>query len=67
LPGLGARLFDGVDHRLRVRWSRHDIGLFVDSIANRRTISAKLLEERDHLGGLLLAQYRQLQIQLLAA
>jgi hypothetical protein len=47
-------LFDRVDHRLR-------------PIVEVWAVVAKLLEQRDHFGDLLLAQDRQFQIEQLAA
>jgi hypothetical protein len=61
--GLGSRFFDCVNHRLRVRWLGHRLGQFIDPIAQVRAVLPKLLEQRDHLGDLLLTQDRQLQIK----
>jgi hypothetical protein len=61
--GLGTRLIDRVDHRLRVRWLSHPVGQFIYAIEKVRTIATKLLKQCDHLGDLLLAQDRQLQIE----
>jgi hypothetical protein len=52
---------------LRVRWSSHHFGQFIDPIVNVRAVVAKLLKQCDHLGDLLLAQDRQLHIEQLAA
>jgi hypothetical protein len=65
--GLGTPLLDCVDHRLRVRWSSHHFGQFIDPIVEVRAIAAKLLKQCDHLGDLLLGQNRQLQIEQFVA
>jgi hypothetical protein len=54
--GLGTRLVNCVDHRLRVRWLSHPFGQFLYAIAKVRTIETKLLGQRDHLGDFLLAK-----------
>ena len=41
----------------------HRLGQFIDPIAQVRAVLPKLLEQRDHLGDLLLTQDRQLQIK----
>src|SRR5271170_6712152 len=55
MRGLGPGFLDRVSHCLRVGGLGHDVGLPIEAIVNLRTISTKLLEQRDRLGGLLVA------------
>ena len=44
----------------------HVLSFLIDPVANQRVISAEFLQQLDHLRGLLLAQERQLQDEMLA-
>ena len=59
-------LLDCVDYRLRVCWLSHHFGQFIDPIVEVWAVVAELLKQCDHLGDLLLAQDRQLQIKQFA-